>query len=381
MIYLDNASTTKIDDEVLSVMMPWLKYNYGNAGTLYKLGRDARKAIDDARDVVAKSIGTTPEHIIFTSGGTESNNMVFRSLTPYLEAIEKKHILTSAVEHDSVMRASEFLEESRGFSVERIGVNDKCEVELHSIWNLIKPNTGLVSVMYQNNETGTNNDVKSIADMCHRNGILFHTDCVQAMSSCNVDVGLINCDFASISSHKIYGPKGVGCLYVKNPSMIVPMINGGAVQEFGLRGGTENVAGIVGFAKACELTVEQRQNTVHTLSTLKQIFYNKLKDELGDIVHVNGKLLQPGKTINIRFDGIDSESLVLMLDGFGVCASAGSACRSHEQLPSHVLTAMGLSEIEAKSSVRFSLSKYNTCNDIDCASKIIIDSVDVLKYM
>lgn len=385
MIYLDNASTTKIDPSVLDAMMPFLTDEYGNPGTIYGLGRRAKEAVEKARAQVAKFIGAKPEQIIFTSGGTEANNMVFSSLLSFLEQSEKTHVITTSSDHVSVLDSARNLCIKRGFDLTELQVNHHGCVELVSLKSELRENTGLVSIMYMNNETGSENPVEEIGAMCHERGILFHSDCVQAAGCCKLDVEKMNCDFLSLSSHKIHGPKGVGALYVRDMSLITPMIRGGSAQEFGMRGGTENVAGIVGFGAACELMNERlHEIDVHN-SMLKQIFYNVLEENLKaqglqNVLHVNGDLIiKHGKTINIRFDDVDGETLLLMLDAKGIYVSAGSACHSHESKPSHVLLAMGIDPEDARNSIRVSFSKMNTEAEVKYAAGVIANCVVELR--
>ena len=319
MIYLDNAATTQLDPRVLESMMPYLKTQYGNAGTLYKFGRAANEAVQGARARVAQFIGGSQGNIVFTSGGSEANNLVFHGVKDYLKRIGRTHILISAVEHDSVLRAAESLTKD-GFDVEYIPVLGNGTVPSAAVERALQADTGLVSVMYVNNETGVENPVGDIGSICLKHGVLFHTDCVQAAGCHPIDVTNIGCSFLSVSSHKIHGPKGVGALYVKDTSLLSPLICGGHDQEFGLRGGTENVAGIVGFGKACELSSAQLTEDRTTVSMLKQRFVTELQGHLGvGAVHINGtSLLAPGKTINLRLDGVDNESLILMLDNMDI---------------------------------------------------------------
>ena len=249
MIYLDNAATTQLDPRVLESMMPYLMTQYGNAGTLYRFGRAANEAIQEARARVARFIGAGPDSIIFTSGGSEANNLVFHGVRDYLKRIGRTHVLVSAVEHDSVLRAAESLIKD-GFDVEYIPVLGNGTVPSAAVERALRADTGLVSVMYVNNETGVENPVGDIGSICLKHGVLFHTDCVQAAGCHPIDTTSIGCDFLSISAHKIHGPKGTGALYAKDSSILSPLIYGGHDQEFGLRGGTENVAGIVGFGRA-----------------------------------------------------------------------------------------------------------------------------------
>lgn len=380
MIYLDNAATTPIDHRVLASMTPYLTTQYGNAGALYKFGRSANEAVQNARTRVSRFVGAANGSIIFTSGGSESNNLVFHGVRDYLKRIGRMHILVSAVEHDSVLRAAESLIKE-GFDVGYIPVQEDGSVSLAALEGLLRPDTGLVSVMYVNNETGAVNPVCDIGSLCMKHGVLFHTDCVQAAGFHIIDAVKIGCDFLSVASHKIHGPKGVGALYVKDIDTITPLIYGGTGQEFGLRGGTENVAGIVGFGRACEISSEQLKEDKAQISILKQVFVTELRNRIGyDSVKINGASpLRPGKIINIRIDGIDNESLILMLDSVGICISAGSACQSHESKPSHVLTAMGLTIDEARSSIRVSFSRMNTIEEIIEAAQTIAGFIDVLR--
>ena len=384
MIYLDNAATTQMDERVLDAMMPYLTTEYGNAGTLYKFGRAANEAVQKARAQVAALINAEPEQVIFTSGGSEANNLVFHGLKDYLKSVGKTHILASAVEHDSVLRAAESLIKD-GFHVEYIPVSSECRVSPAVIEDALRADTGLVSVMFANNETGAINPIEDIGTICMKRGILFHTDCVQAAGCYPIDVVKIGCDFLSVSSHKIHGCKGIGALYAKDKSKLTPIVYGGSEQEFGLRGGTENVAGIVGFGKACEISSKSLHEDTVWVSTLKQRFFMALNEALKDMgdegcVHVNGmSILTPGKTINLRMDGVDGETLLLMLDGKGVCVSAGSACRSHEAEPSHVLSAMGLSKDEARASIRISFSKKNTADEAVRAAQILAGCISTLR--
>jgi cysteine desulfurase len=385
MIYLDNASTTQVDPEVIEAMMPYLTNEYGNPGTLYSFGRNAKKAVEKARAQVASFIGAHPEQIIFTSGGTESNNTVFFATADRLKEAGKTHIISTNSEHDSVIKAINALCIKQGFHSCLVHPNAQGIVSLSDIISHVNELTGMISVMYVNNEVGSENPVEEIGAFCKSHNILYHTDCVQAAGSHKIDVDQIGCDFLSISSHKIHGVKGIGALYVRDSSQIHPLINGGERQEFGFRGGTENVPAIVGFGKACELASKRLHDTdVHT-STLKQIFYNCLIDELKtlhleDIVHINGDMLiKHGKILNLRFDKVDGETLLLLLDAKNICVSAGSACRSRESKPSRVLTSMGISPEDARNSIRISFSRMNTEQEVETAARTIAQCVMILR--
>lgn len=384
MIYLDNAATTKIVPEVLDAMMPYLTDEYGNAGTLYGFGRSAAAAIKNAREQVATLFGCTPDHVIFTSGGSESNNTVFKGLRHQLKESGKTHLVVSAIEHDSVLRAAEMLTKD-GFHITYIKPGSDGRISPKAVEAAIHEDTGLVSIMFVNNETGAVNDINEIGRICRQNEVLFHTDCVQAAGQYPLTVHKNDVDFASVSSHKIHGPKGVGALFIREKS-ILPLVCGGAEQEFGLRGGTENVAGIVGFGKAAEIAMSNMHDDMIEVSVMKQKFYMTLMETFREFgrdtgcIHVNGHpVIEPGKTLNLRFDGIDAQTLLLMLDSKGVCVSAGSACRSHEAEPSHVLVAMGISPDEARSSVRVSFSKYNTVDEAGDAAKTVATCVFTLQ--
>ncbi len=339
-------------------------------------------------------IGCSPEHIIFTSGGSEANNLAIHGVVPYLREIGKTHIITSAVEHDSVLKAVNSVCNPLSCNTENVikhdfgasflGVNGTSGVvSLFELESLITDKTGLVSVMYVNNETGAIMPVKAIADECHKHGILFHTDCVQALGFQDINVEDIGCDFLSISSHKINAPKGVGALYVRDLSVLSPIIDGGAEQEHGYRGGTENVAGIVGFGEACsiileETVTERSKKILHLCEEFKSTLETNLgMFGLSKSFHINSP--KKSKLLNLRFDGVDSQTLVLMLDSKGVYISAGSACRSHETHPSRVLMAMGLSEDEAKDSVRISFSHLLKNIDVRVAAVRVAECVAILK--
>lgn len=387
MIYLDNAASTQIDPVVLDAMIPYLTEQYGNPGSLYKLGRDAKAAVEKARLQVARFLGAEPEQIIFTSGATEANNMVFNITRPYLEKIGKTHVITSQIEHKSVMKSVQRLSDNHGFDVTYLGLSRSLSPLPENLSQSVYPNSGLVSIMYANNEIGHAFDVHTIGKFCKKHNLLFHTDCVQAASCRPINVNRIGCDFATISSHKIHGPKGVGALFVKYPKMWEPMILGGDSQEFGLRGGTENVAGIVGFGMACELILKNQSFAEQErLERMKSVFLHGLDSELVAAGHknlwaLNGCSRISTKTLSIRVNGVDSGSLILMADNAGVCISAGSACNSRANNPSHVLTAIGLTPDQARSSFRVSFSRMNTEEEVECAAKIIAGCISTLLTM
>ena len=394
MIYLDNSATTPIHPEVLKAMMPYLKGGYGNAGAVYRIGQESAKAIQKAREQVAQLFNASADQIVFTSGGSEGNNMVFSyGMRCMLEERGKKHVVISQIEHDSVYEAATHMFKPSGkvnikddFYTQFIHTKSDGTVDVKHLEALLDEDEsiGLVSVMYVNNETGAVNPINHIGEICRDRGILFHTDCVQAAGCHPIDANIIGCDFATISGHKIYAPKGIGAIYIKDKTLARSLIYGGTNQEFGLRGGTENVASIVGLGKACDLICSDFGTQRVTVSLLKRLFYENMTSylkelNLEDRIHVNGASVgDVGKTLNLRVEDIDSETLLLMLDAKGVCISAGSACHSHRSEPSRVLTAMGLSDDEARDSVRISFSSTNTPAEIEEAAAIFSSCIKTL---
>ena len=394
MIYLDNSATTPIHPDVLNAMMPYLKGGYGNAGAVYRIGRESAKAIQKAREQVAQLFNASPEQIVFTSGGSEGNNMAFSyGMKCMLEKAGKKHVVISQIEHDSVYEAATHMFAPTGksnikddFYTQFIHIKSDGTVDVKHLEALLDEDEsiGLVSVMYVNNETGAVNPINHIGEICGERGIIFHTDCVQAAGCHTIDTNTIGCDFATISGHKIHAPKGIGAIYIKDKTLARSLIYGGANQEFGLRGGTENVAGIVGLGKACDLICSDFGTQRVTVSLLKRLFYGNMisylkEAHLEDKIHVNGASVgDVGKTLNLRVENIDSETLLLMLDAKGVCISAGSACHSHKSEPSRVLTAMGLSDDEARDSVRISFSSTNTPAEVEEAAAIFSSCIEAL---
>ena len=383
-IYLDNAATTKILPEVLDAMMPYLTSEYGNPGSIHRAGTDAAKAVEKARMQVASFMGAeSPEQIVFTSGGSEGNNLVFYGLISHLKRINRKHIAVSAIEHDSVRKSVLRLFNDYEFDISWIYPKPDGIITLSDVEDscVIMENTGLVSVMSVNNELGTYNTPCMICKMAHQNGSLFHTDAVQAAGLYPLNADAAGYDFMTISAHKIHGPKGMGALYVRNPELLKPLICGGAAQEFGLRGGTENVAGIVGFGKACELADHDYTSRVVGYDRNAKLLLGTLQKCLEDSggFYTNTPQLCASKTMSLRFDGVDAESLVLLLSSCGVYVSAGSACRAHESEPSHVLTAIGLTPEQARSSIRISFSELNTEEEAAEAGRIIADCVKTLR--
>ncbi len=382
MIYLDNAATTPISKSVLDAMTPYLTEQYGNPGSAHSLGRAAAKAVAKARGQVASLMHTSPENIIFTSGGSEGNHFALLARAEELLAAGKNHILISSVEHDSVVRATERLTKF-GFYVEELPVSSEGCVLLETVKEHIRPETGLISIMYVNNEVGSENNVWGIGRLCRESDVLFHTDCVQAAGFKAIYTEEIGCDFATISSHKLYGPKGIGAVYVRDPGKCNPLFAGGHNQEFGLRGGTENVAGIVGFGQACsDVQTEMDNWSQINVPWLRELFYRTLTKYVDHrSVHINGyqEPFSTSRVLNLWFDDVDGETLLLTLDSHGVCVSSGSACRAKEPEPSRTLTAMGVSPEEARNSIRVSFGGHTTAEEAKRAAEIMAECVNTLR--
>lgn len=372
MIYLDNAATTKIAPEVLAAMKPYLEDSFENPGSPYRGGREARKAVEAAREKCAKAIQAKPEQIIFTSSGSEANALAILGIAPYLKAIGKTHIITSGLEHESVLRCMKMLE-SDGFEVSYINDIDIGEYEIAAE---VEENTGLVSIMAINNELGTSNDVVGIGEFCSRNGILFHTDCVQGFGCLDVDVDWWKADLLSVSGHKVHAPKGIGFLYTRNPDLLRPLIPG--AQEQGLRGGTENVAAIVGMGVAAEMAARDSDLRADLNADKVDIIMDRVcsKDAGGFIVDLPSEY---SRLVNICIPGVDAETLILLLDEHGVQVSAGAACSAQSMEPSHVLKAIGLSDEEARSCIRVSVSDDTTLEEACRAGEIIRECIEILK--
>ena len=361
-IYFDNAATTKLDDEVLKEMLPYLKDNYGNPSSIYKLGREARKAIEDSREKIAKVLNCKANEIYFTAGGSESDNTAIKGIA---KANKKRgnHIITSKIEHPAVLETCKQLEKE-GFEITYISVDEKGIVDLEELKKSIKPTTILITIMFANNEIGTIQPIEEIGKIAKGNNIYFHTDSVQAVGSIKIDVQKLNIDSLSLSGHKFYGPKGVGALYVKTGVSFEKFISGGH-QERNKRAGTENVAGIVGIGKAIELAYENLDEYNKKIKELRDYYVKQVEEKI-PYIKINGDMEKrlPGNS-NISFRFIEGEGLLLNLDLKGICASSGSACTSGSLDPSHVLLAIGLPHEIAHGSLRLTLSEKTTMEDID----------------
>lgn len=378
LIYVDNSATTPISKEVLDAMMPWLTEGYGNASSIYSKGREAGWALKGAREQIASILGAQPNEIYFTSGGSESDNWAIKGAAATMAKRGKKHIITSAFEHHAVLHSCAALEK-QGFEVTYVPVHENGIVRVEDIEAAIRPDTGLVTIMYANNEIGTVQPIKEIGALCRKHKIWFHTDAVQAFGHVPINVEEQNIDMLSISGHKIHAQKGVGLLYVKKGVVLPNLIDGGA-QERGKRAGTENIAGIVGLAKAMEIASQNIEERGERTKVLR----DKLIDNILKIdrTRLNGDREQrlPGN-VNISIEGIEGESLLLSLDMYGICASSGSACTSGSLDPSHVLLAIGLCHEVAHGSLRISLSDENTMEDVDRILEVLPGIVERLRSM
>lgn len=377
-VYFDNAATTKLDGDVLNDMMPYLTDNYGNASSIYKLGKTSKKAVEEAREKVANKLNCKPNEIYFTAGGSESDNTAIKGIA---RANKNKgnHIITSKIEHPAVLDSCHDLEKE-GFEVSYISVDENGTIDLEELKKEIKPTTILISVMTANNEIGTIQPIKEIGEIAHEHNIYFHTDAVQAIGNIKIDVNEMNIDSLSLSGHKFYGPKGIGVLYVKNGVSFNKYISGGH-QERNKRAGTENVAGIVGLASAMERAYKELNEHSKKISELRDYYESRILEKI-PYVKVNGNVKNrlPGNS-NISFRYIEGEGLLLNLDLKGICASSGSACTSGSLDPSHVLLAIGLPHEIAHGSLRISIGKYNTKEEIDYLIDSLVEIVNKLRNM
>lgn len=376
MIYLDNAGTTKVSEHAKEAMLPYFDEFYGNASSLHTYGQKAKEKLEEARAKVAKYLNVEPREIYFTSGGSESDNWAIQNACIIGEKKGKKHIITSAIEHHAILHTLK-QKEKEGFTVTYLPVYENGIVKVEDLKKAITDDTCLVTIMYANNEIGTIQPIEEIGKVCKEKGVLFHTDAVQAVG--HIPLHLENVDMLSISGHKFHGPKGVGVFYCKKTVPLYSFINGGA-QERGKRAGTENLVGIVGMATALEDAYAEMEKTALHETKLR----DKLLNELSKIPHskINGdREKRLPNNFNMCFEGIEGESLLLLLDDAGICASSGSACTSGSLDPSHVLLAIGLPHEIAHGSLRLTLSKYNTEEEIDKVIEEVPKIVDYLRKM
>lgn len=377
-IYFDNAATTKTDDEVVKAMLPYLTESYGNASSIYQLGRKNRKAVEDAREKVAKVLNCDVGEIYFTAGGSESDNTAIRGIA-YSYRDKGNHIITSKIEHPAVLETCKQLEKE-GFEVSYINVDSNGILDLEELTKAIRSTTILITVMFANNEIGTIQPIKEIGEIAKEHQIVFHTDAVQAVGNVKIDVKEMQIDSLSMSGHKFYGPKGIGALYVKKGVKFDTLIHGGH-QERNKRAGTENVAGIVGLGTAIELAYRDLEEHNRKIKELRDYYVEQVEQRI-PYIKVNGDRERrlPGNS-NISFRFIEGEGLLLNLDLKGICASSGSACTSGSLDPSHVLLAIGLPHEIAHGSLRISIGKYNTKEEVDYLIENLVEIVNRLREM
>lgn len=374
MIYLDNAATTQIKSEVLEAMMPYFRDLYENPSASYDSAKIVKKTIEQAREQVANLINCKPSEVFFTSGGTESDNWAINMIAENYSN-KGKHIITTAIEHHAVLHTTKRLEEN-GFEVTYVGVDEKGIIDIEQLENSIRPDTILVSVMTANNEVGTIQPIKEIGKIARKNKVIFHTDAVQAYGHIPIDVSKMKIDMLSASGHKIFGPKGIGILYIKSGIKTSSFMQGGG-QEKGYRPGTYNVPAIVGMGKASEMAMETIDRNIEKY--IRDYFLNRLIDEI-PLCYLNGddKERLPNN-INVRFEYVDAEALLVLLNRHGICASVGSACTTGQIEPSHVLISIGLNSEQAGESIRLTVSDFTTLNDIDIAVEMLKSSVERLR--
>lgn len=376
LIYADNAATTRLSDAALEAMLPYLKECYGNASTIYKLGRSSHKAIEAARSVLAQTVNAQPGEIYITSGGSEGDNWAIKGTARRLAAQGKRHIISDVIEHAAVLNSLKDLE-AEGFQVTLLPVDDRGRISPEAVAAAIREDTALVSIMYANNEIGTIQNVREIGRICRQAGVIFHTDAVQAIGQIPIDVAADNIDLLSVSGHKFNGPKGIGFLYARRGCLPANLISGGE-QEGGHRAGTENTAAIVGMAEALRETCALRQEKNARVAQIRDAVQAELLKLPG--VKLNGDLENrlPG-ILNLSFEGIDGQSLVFDLDLRGLAASSGSACASGSITPSHVLLALGLPYRLAHGSLRLSFGRYNRPEEVPDIVDIVTASVEKLR--
>ncbi len=375
-IYLDNASTTVLSAEVLNAMMPAMTEVYGNSASLHFFGRDAAALVDESRDKIAESINAKSNEIYFTSSGSEANTWAIIGIAMANRA-RGNHIITTKIEHQSTLEACKYLERN-GFKVTYLDVDQNGFIRFTDLFSKMDSNTILLSFCGANNEIGTIQNLKAIAETAHEKGVLVHLDAVQLFGNMNLDVENLGVDAMTISAHKFYGPKGIACLYLSNNVKIENLIFGGN-QERGKRGGTINTAGVVGFAKAAEIAMRDMRTNTHKLRLISEYFISRLNESVENIkINANVRQKLPN-IISVTFTGVDGESLLTKLDMAGVAVSMGSACTSNSLTVSHVLTAIGLSNDDARSTIRFSLGKNNSYEELDRAVGIIKRNVEDLR--
>ena len=378
MIYLDNAATTKTAPEVVDAMLPYFSEYYGNASTIYSLGAESKKAMDHARQTIADSLGAKPEEIYFTAGGSESDNWALKA-TAEAYASKGKHIITTKIEHHAILHTCEYLEK-RGFEITYLNVDRDGLISLDELKAAIRPDTILISVMFANNEIGTIEPIAEIGEIAKEHGVLFHTDAVQAYAQVPINVDEMHIDMLSASGHKLNGPKGIGFLYIRKGVKIRSFVHGGA-QERSRRAGTENIPGIVGLGVAVERAMRIMDSKTRKEIELRDYLIGRLENEIPHCWLNGHRTKRLPNNINFSFLFIEGESMLIMLDMKGICASSGSACTSGSLDPSHVLLAIGLKHEEAHGSLRLTLSEDSTKEEMDIVAEEVKKIVQRLRDM
>ena len=378
MIYLDNAATTKTAPEVVDAMLPYFSEYYGNASTIYSLGAESKKAMDHARQTIADSLGAKPEEIYFTAGGSESDNWALKA-TAEAYASKGKHIITTKIEHHAILHTCEYLEK-RGFEITYLNVDRDGLISLDELKAAIRPDTILISVMFANNEIGTIEPIAEIGEIAKEHGVLFHTDAVQAYAQVPIHVDEMHIDMLSASGHKLNGPKGIGFLYIRKGVKIRSFVHGGA-QERSRRAGTENIPGIVGLGAAVERAMRIMDSKTQREIELRDYLIGRLENEIPHCWLNGHRTKRLPNNINFSFLFIEGESMLIMLDMKGICASSGSACTSGSLDPSHVLLAIGLKHEEAHGSLRLTLSEDSTKEEMDIVAEEVKTIVQRLRDM
>ncbi len=378
-LYMDYSATTPVKKEVLDEMMPYFTQQFGNASSFHTFGREAKTALDKARGQVASLINSKANEIYFTAGGTESDNWAIQGAA-FANKNKGNHIITSKIEHHGVLHICEYLQKHHGFEVTYLDVDSEGKINLDELESAIKDTTILITIMYANNEIGTVQPIKEIGEIAKKHKVLFHTDAVQAAGNINIDVKELNVDLMSMSSHKIYGPKGIGALYIKTGVKLHPFVHGGA-QERRRRAGTENMPAIVGYGKAAEIAKETMDEHIEKLTTLRKRLIDGILEKI-PYTTINGSLEDrlPGN-VNFSFEFIEGEGILLMLDMLGIAASSGSACTSGSLDPSHVLMAIGLPHEIAHGSLRLSIGDFTTEEDIDYIIEHLPKVIERLRSM
>ena len=375
-IYLDNAATTQVDEKVVKAMQPYFSVKYGNASSQHLIGQEAKRGLEESRNIIAKSIGAGRDEIIFTGSGTESNNFVLKGLSFAHAKKGKNHIITTKIEHDCILNSCKWLEE-RGMKITYLDVDSEGFINLNELEKAITPKTLIVSIIHGNNEVGTIQDLEAIGKICKKKSVYFHTDACQSYTKVPINVKKYNLDFVTLNAHKIHGPKGIGALYIRNAIKIIPLLHGGG-HENGLRSSTENIPGIIGFAKSVKIASgrdikNMKKMRDYFINEILKISNTKLNGSNGDSRLCNN--------INICFNNIEGEAIGGYLDSYGISSSTGSACSSHTLESSHVLKAIGLTDLQANTSIRLSISKFTTKEDVDYTLEVLKKTVDKLRRM